>query len=66
MGGGLKKLSRTLSCLKNEEICAYAYLENCEGKNQAGMFPLCVRQGLRSQLLYAIILWESNIKNLLW
>lgn len=41
-----------------------SYLENSEGRNQAGVFPLLVRQGLRSQQLvklYSIIWWESNI-----
>lgn len=40
-------------------------LENTEGRNQAGMFPLLVRQGLASKQLvklYSIIWWESNIR----
>ena len=52
------------TCMEKEETCAYASLENTEGTNQTGLFPLLVRQGLGSQWLvklYSAILWESNI-----
>ena len=51
------------SCMKKEESCAHAFLENSESMNQTGLFPLLVRQGLGSQQLvklYSAILWESN------
>ena len=52
------------TCMEKEETCVYASLENTEGTNQTGLFPLLVRQGLGSQRLvklYSAILWESNI-----